>query len=86
MKKRMSIISKLVMAVSLLLSIILIHPTVQGDVSYAEGGKVVNGMQGVTPPAGTIASANKSYLDMTPNNVIDSNLESFWNSGGTMAH
>ncbi|MEK4047592.1 fibronectin type III domain-containing protein [Paenibacillus sp. FSL H8-0048] len=82
MKKKIGIISKLAMVMSLLLSIILIHPTVQGNVSYAEGGTVADGMQGALPPDGTIVSANNSYGGMTPNNVVDSNLETFWNSGG----
>ncbi|ETT55414.1 ran-binding protein 10 [Paenibacillus sp. FSL R7-269] len=82
MKKRLGIIGKLAMVMSILLSIIVIHPTVQGDFSYAEGRTVADGMQGIIPPDGTVVSANKSYGGMTPNNVIDSKLDTFWNSGG----
>ncbi|WP_143192046.1 hypothetical protein [Paenibacillus helianthi] len=40
-------------------------------------------MQGLVPPDGSIAYGSNSYGGMTANNVLDSNIESFWNSGST---
>ncbi|WP_256701100.1 discoidin domain-containing protein [Paenibacillus sp. P46E] len=81
MKKGMGSKGKLLIVLCLILSVVLIRPILQDEVSYAEGGGTISGMQGVLPPDGSIAYGSNTYGGMTANNVLDSDIESFWNSG-----
>ncbi|MEK3792104.1 hypothetical protein MKX42_10315 [Paenibacillus sp. FSL R7-0204] len=81
MKKGISVSYKIFIVLSLIVSVILFQPVIKNDISHAESGDNVE-MLGTVPPNGTVVSANKSYSGMVPSNVIDSNFETFWNSGG----